>query len=192
MSVDSFSDYLKERFTETTQRVRASDFLLWQSLTAKQRRELGADFDTVIQDVGSAVEMWRKLHGGSQPRAIIEIALRLDHITKSTYSQLLAAIGESELTDKLSDLPYFDRDKGKLEFKGKVIRRVRIASRPTSIQKILESFQARGWPKSIKNPLTLGQHQLHETISYLNEGIKPKRLRFHGQEGGRSIYWEAT
>jgi hypothetical protein len=60
---------------------------------------------------------------------------------------------------------------------------------------ILEGFQTVSWQTRIANPLPAANsrrraQQLRDTVHDLNAGQKPRRLRFHSDEKGRSIWWE--
>jgi hypothetical protein len=60
---------------------------------------------------------------------------------------------------------------------------------------ILEGFQNDSWQMRIANPMraTAGKsraQQLRDAVHDLNVGQKPRRLRFHSDEKGRSVWWE--
>lgn len=85
-------------------------------------------------------------------------------------------------------LPVWEADCGRLKLGEVVVRKVRKLRTPTNVEKILDAFTAAGWPTSIPNPLGNDAQQLHEAVQSLNTGLFV--LRFHSQEGGRSIWWE--
>ena len=79
-------------------------------------------------------------------------------------------------------------DMGELQLGDRTIRRVRVKRTPSNIHRILDAFQAAGWPRRVRNPLSLGQQQIHETLRYLNRN--QEMIRFRSQGGGGAITWE--
>ena len=65
-----------------------------------------------------------------------------------------AAAGEKGPAQTFLDRPIWDAANGELWWGGQLIRRVRVMGRPSSIQKILDAFQAMGWPSRIEDPIT--------------------------------------
>jgi hypothetical protein len=161
-------------------------------LTPGQRDQLGNP-QTVFKRFGGIIGVWRKFYGGSQPRAIIEAAFRTRHLDQQGREWLLREIGEplDEPKPRTETLrPNWQRETGKLRLGDKIIRKVRVMSAPSNVQKVLDTFEQAQWPMSIPNPLTRGQQQLHETLRSLNGPLKS--LRFHAQNGAETIYWEAV
>lgn len=168
-----------------------SQCLFWERvLTDAEREELG-DPHTAFKQYGGIIGVWRKLNGGSQPRAIIESAYRLGHLDPASREWLQREIGESpEASTPVPETPRpaWRQEVGQLLFGTELIRRVRVMKTPSNVQIILDAFEAAGWPKSIPNPLKLGSQELHEALRSLNEGMV--RIRFHSQQGAQVIYWE--
>lgn len=163
----------------------------WEDhLTDRQRNELG-DPQEAFKKHGGVIGVWRKFHGGSQPRAIIECAWRLGYLTADKREWLIEKIGEAQQSDsngKTTSRPVWDRATGKLTMDGKLIRQVRVM-KYNHLPEILDAFEVRGWPRSIPNPLSADQQAVHDTVRTLNWRLR--KIRFHSQEGGKSIYWEA-
>ncbi len=129
--------------------------------------------------------MWSKLHRGcSRPRAIIELGMRLDFLDDLAYDWLLREIGETHVP-RDGKRPVWNPNSGQLHFGGKVIRKVRLMKQPSSVQVVLEAFEAANWPESIACPR--GMKSLSEALRTLNSGLK--RITFHAQAGGTSISW---
>lgn len=162
----------------------------WEDhLTDWQRNELG-DPEAAFRKHGGVIGIWRKFHGGSQPRAIIECAWRLGHLTAEKREWLIDKIGEARQPENdrgATVRPVWDRATGKLTMDGKLIRRVRVM-KYNHLPEILDAFEVRGWPQSIPNPLADDPQTVHETVRTLNRRLR--RIRFHAQKGGTSIYWE--
>jgi hypothetical protein len=131
--------------------------------------------------------MWQQLRGVSQIRAVIDVAYNLGTMNEQTHRWLLRETGEHKRPN--SDLPDWRPDeRGQLFFRGKPIRRVRIISTRSNIQRILDAFQKACWPHRIENPFPkVDQHQLHQTLRSLNRGLS--KIRFGSQEGGRAVIW---
>lgn len=168
-----------------------SQCLFWeQVLTDAEREELG-DPQTAFKQYGGIIGVWRKLHGGSQPRAIIESAYRIGHLDQASREWLLREIGEyPEASTQVPETPRpaWRQEVGELLFGKELIRRVRVMKTPSNVQRILDAFEAAGWPKSIPNSFDLIQQDLHQALRSLNEGLLG--IRFHSQQGAQAIYWK--
>lgn len=165
--------------------------VLWEDvLTPKERKKLGGDFLSCYERLGT-VGIWRRLRGGLAERAILEIALALEHIGNRRFKAMMREIGETPKVAKTNSKPDWNGN-GELSFNGALVRRIRVMERPTNIQRILDSFQAADWTQCIANPLSSAiapqQEQLHQALRSLNTGLRD--LRFRSLEGGRSILWE--
>jgi hypothetical protein len=168
----------------------ASAARVWERVLSEQdRQSLGGDLNTCWRQL-STVGMWMKLRGVSQPRAIAELAHKLGFIDQTSYQWLLREIGEKQDPQHPRDLPSWDESSGNLLWQTKVIRRIRVLASPSNIHIILDAFQRAKWKSKIKNPLRLGQQQLHQALRSLNQGLK--KIRFHAQEGGKAITWEVV
>ena len=110
-------------------------------------------------------------------------------LDEPTSKWLLREVGEESPAPISPDRPVWHPESGELRWGGQVIRRVRVMVRPSSIQRILDAFQAARWPSRIEDPITGGKRADHVrqiTLS-LNEGLEV--IRFHVQERGRAITW---
>lgn len=161
--------------------------ILWERLSEPERRQLGGDFKKCYVRL-RILGMWMALHDVSQPRAIADVALELGFLDDPTYRWLLREMGEAADEKATLDRPHWQGSTGTLRWGRQVIRRIRVLKHPSNIQVILDAFQATGWSPRIKNPLSLGQQQLHQTLRSLNRELKG--IRFHAQQGAKSIFWE--
>jgi hypothetical protein len=80
-----------------------------------------------------------------------------------------------------------------LAFVGQVVRVFRKYAQFQ--EKVLESFQAEGWPVRIADPLPHTSHvnpktRLHEVITRLNSKQDTPLLRFHGDGSGQGACWK--
>lgn len=164
--------------------------LFWERVLSNAERARLGHPDAAFKKFGGVVGVWRELYGGSQPRAIIDAAVRLKHLDPEDRTWLLEAVGESPDQPQLAQTPrpHWDRGNGRLTFQKKLVRRrVRITS-VSKIDRILDAFQAKDWPESIVSPLTCGQQEAHDSVRSLNKGLR--KIRFHVSDSGKSIYWE--
>lgn len=161
---------------------------LWeQAFTERERHRLGGDLKAIWTKVGT-VGMWVKLHKVSPAIAVVELAYKLGLLHQTKYEWLKGAVGKTPKVAASSDVPRWDSKTGELHWHDRVIRRVRILSKPSNTQIILDAFQKQRWKGQIKNPLPYGAQQLHETLRWLNKSTK--KISFHSQEGGKVISWK--
>ena len=162
--------------------------LVWERLLSEQeKQQLGGDLESVFWRDGT-LGMWQAVRAGSLESAVIEIAESVDLISanRAAWLRREAGIIHSGKADA-SPKPEWDPARGELWLGGKIIRRARITKKPTNIRLILNAFQTQGWPTNIKNPLTRGVEQLHETLRSLND--KLSGLKFHAAGGGQEVFW---
>jgi hypothetical protein len=62
--------------------------------------------------------------------------------------------------------------------------------------RLLDAFQAAGWPERIKNPLAgregrAARGRLRQTVKSLNQHQRPRRLLFRVEANGQSVRWTA-
>jgi len=120
------------------------------------------------------------------------VARELGFLNEPTANWLLKEVGEETPPPVATEFPVWDPKSGELRWRGQVIRCVRVMAIPSSIQRILDAFQAAGWASRIDDPVTEGQHahQLRQIVFSLNEGLDT--IRFHVQEAGRALTWTRT
>lgn len=184
----SMSADAQELMETTLSRINTSASLarIWQALfNEADRRSLGVDCHAACTAHGDAAGMWSNLHRGcSRPKAIIELGKRLNFLDDLHYHWLLREIGETH-DPRDGSRPNWNPNSGKLHFRGRLIRKVRLLKQPSCVQVVLEAFEAAGWPESINCPT--GVKKLSESLRTLNSGLK--RIRFHAQAGGTAIRW---
>jgi hypothetical protein len=161
-------------------------FEVWDDVfNDEDRKMLGGDLEACWRRLGTA-GMWMEARRVCLERALIDMAVGCDLMTLAQARKLETAL---DLPDRKLPhvLPQWDPQNGSLSFDGRLIRNVRILRDKSNIQKVLDAFEAAGWPTRIDNPLVLGQQQLHETIRSLNHGLET--IRFHTQEGAEAVVW---
>jgi hypothetical protein len=178
----------------TTQALRVEPWVsadrLWtRVLTEEDRQCLGGNLEECYPRLGTA-GMWMELRGVSAERAVIEVARELGFLTEQTAQWLLREVGEEVPGQSSPDHPSWHSERGELRLGVDVIRSVRVMAEPSNIQRILDAFQAAGWPARIDDPLPNGpdQQRLHQVVLSLNEGLEA--VRFHVQEGGQAVTWK--
>ena len=162
---------------------------VWERVfVERDRRQLGGCLQECWPRLGT-LRMWMRVRGGSIEQALIDVAESVNLMDARTATWLRRELDlDNPTSDAAQDQPNWNPDRGELRFSGGVIRRLRVLSNPTNIQRILDEFQATGWPNRIDNPLTRGEEQLHQTLRSLNRGLE--RIRFRAQEGAQAVVWE--
>ncbi len=155
-------------------------------LTADERKKLGGDQSASFQQQYVA-NFLMDLRGYSLERSIIEIAFQLRSLSVQTYDWLLPEIGELPPRN-IRENPVWRLDSGLLEFRGEVIKRVRVAV-ATNVVLVLDEFQKRNWPGSIENPIkSVDPQTIHQTVRSLNDGLSD--IRFYALN--ERICWETA
>ncbi len=164
---------------------------LWERvLTNQERQRLGGELEGSYAKLGT-VGMWQAVRGGSDARAVIDIAQALGFLDQTGYHWLLCEIGDRPVrAQEPLHRPTWDAKEGELRLAGQVIRSVRVLGKPSNIQVILDAFQEAKWARQIRNPLRLGQQQLHQALHSLNKSLRA--IRFHSRSGGQIISWETA
>jgi hypothetical protein len=88
--------------------------------------------------------------------------------------------------------PHWNTESGALFFAG--LLTMKIHPRARDLRPILDKFQELGWRERIDNPLP-GVHRkqrLHDAIKRLNLHLLSARIRFHGDDMGLRIRWNAV
>jgi hypothetical protein len=84
--------------------------------------------------------------------------------------------------------PVWNYKRSELSLNGEVIKRVTRPSVAANVIKVLDSFEAAGWPDRIDDPIVPGDWQkLNDTVKSLNKHLI--RIRFHADGSGRGITW---
>lgn len=154
----------------------------WEVLSEDDRRALDDDYTTK-----QLVEYFARFRGTSLERAIVELALEASVIDVGRHRRLLRQLGE--LAEDEAPRPRWDREAGRLFYRGDSIRSV--SARGTNIRPILDAFQEEGWPARINNPLPGGEDskKLRETLDSLREGLSG--IDFFADGTAAGILWQA-
>jgi len=156
----------------------SADRLWTRVLTEEDRQRLGGNLEESYPRLGTA-GMWMELHGVSAERAVIEVARELGFLNEQTANWLLKAVGEEVPVPFSPDRPSWHAESGLLRLGPNVVRQVRVMAEPSNVQRILDAFQAAGWPARIEDPLPNApdQQRLHQAVFSLNEGLDGLRFK---------------
>lgn len=180
------STEVRREIVQASQRIRggAAFQRFWDRvLSPNERDTLDGD---VVQcfDQQYAPFFLVQLRGYSFERAIIEIAYRIEFLSKSTYEWLMHEIGDS-LPQNIFDKPVWKKDIGRLEFRGEQAREV--LSIADNVIRVFNDFENLEWPRCIDNPVESDNPQnIHEIVRSINDGLTC--LRF-GARKGRICWW---
>lgn len=153
-------------------------------MTCDQRAQLGQ----YTRRTGGLVAAWMDFHDLSHPRAIVELARHCNLFIPGEYEKLLESIGESQPRGKRHLRPKFEAD-GRLTLDGEVIRVVKRFKKPSTVERLLQAFEAARWRRTIPNPFesNVDPQATYDAIGMANKNLR--RIRFEVQQGGQSIAW---
>ena len=83
-----------------------------------------------------------------------------------------------------TQIPRWNRKKGRLTLYGKTIRKVRV-THARALVRVLDAFEEEGWPETVENPLP-PTIDMGDIVKSLNDGLT--RIRF-GRQAGHLFYW---
>jgi hypothetical protein len=137
-------------------------------------------------DIGLLYELYREM-----PMVFVWLA-KPDGVATTPPQPGSDPAGETDLVVSRSDLkPRWNKELDILYFDNKPARNV--ARRAVNLRKVLDAFEARGWPYEIEDPLadvkapSKNVTRLHETIDTLNQRLK--YIKFHSNGSGDGFRW---
>jgi hypothetical protein len=154
-------------------------------------------------DARSGGSMRRLIRGGANiltdksslllTEAGVELARQLGRTASersSGFDALPYLIGAGARTVRT---PHWNAILRKLYLGDALVRQYPVAA--PNQESVLTAFQEEGWPPRIDDPLPPREEldpkiRLRDTITCLNRGQKPCRIRFHGDGAGRGVLWE--
>ena len=141
------------------------------------------------------IDIWGKIKNVSPTRAVLEMAYKVDLLTKRGLHRLLCSFGEEEVKSAEFPYPEWNEQLGELRLGNTIIKRVRQLKEANNVASILNRFQASGWPYCIGDPLQSNQNlrqsparRLRDAVNSLNENLK--LIQFRIAKRGREIAWE--
>lgn len=137
----------------------------------------------------SVIDQWQGIRGGSQARAILELAKGIGLVTDHDFHWILREIGERPGTFASDKLPSWDRDRKSLLYDGQKVRQIRRLNQAKNVVPILDAFEEQGWPIRIDDPLPGGRdpQRLRETVKSLNRNLQ--QIRFGADGSGEGVCW---
>ena len=175
---------VQELYLRVTPYVSAKRVWDWL-FTEEERQRLGNDIVKWYVHPSTVISTWIKLRGGSQVRAVLDIAHELNLLTHAEYRSLLR---ENEEQAAPTPHPSWDKDAGELRFRGGIIRKVK-GSVAKRVVEILDCFQIDGWQTSIWNPFP-PDYSVTDAVHSLNAGLT--KIKFHVGANQQSIYWSES
>lgn len=175
-------------------RLYQSALLVWHRLlTPEERNRLGGNPAEAWRRFG-AIGMWTEARGASPEQAVLDMALGIGHMSLANYDWLRRELGISSGPAAPAatplDVPSWDSASRELRFSGQTIRKVRVMREPSNVQRLLDAFEAQGWPPRIDNPLPgADEDQLHQALQQLK--TKLSGITFSSQQGGKAVCWSA-
>lgn len=160
--------------------------VLWEySFTAPEREALGGDFA-----MSKLTEGYADVRDCSLEEAVVDLAEATDLLSAPQAARLRRQLGKAPEPRSPRQIPRWDASSSKLFWGEEPIRELRKMRHPSRIQRVLEAFQAAGWPSAISRPRDAAptNSDCHQLVKELNSGLK--RIRFHAQAGGGEIRWE--
>jgi len=167
--------------------------IVGQLLTEPERRQLRS------RRAPDIILAWHRFKGGSQLRAVVELAQELDLLLPFDFRWLLKGIGEEAnarpqgciaIADSVEGglHPEWDNRRLQLTLDGHLIAQLQ---KPNSnVARILTAFQEEGWPCQIDDPLPGGENteRLEEAVRYLRRAVHSTIL-FGSTRSGTAIRW---
>jgi len=187
-----FSD--KARFQELVMKVRLPIIIARTMDTfsdAEQQRIIDEGLTSF-----SIIDIWARIKGVSQERAVVEMAYENNFITEPDVRRWLRILGEEVTGGAALPRPEWDRKTGELRLGGTIIKRVRRLKVASNVTIILGVFQDVEWSSYIDDPLPPSKRKLEQTsVQRLQDAIKSlnknlEMIRFRSTNRGRGIAWE--
>jgi len=171
---------------------------LWGNrFTAADRRKFVGPVQEVLKQ-HHTIELWHIARGTPTPnQCIVEVAYAVGLINDSRRESLLDALGAKPRAgttgkQRSAAVPHWDEDARELRFQGKVVRVVKRPRQAHNIVKILQAFEAAGWPPRIDDPH--GRKSNDETrrrdMSNLNRGLDTSLMKFTCDGNGEGFNWQ--
>jgi hypothetical protein len=168
-------------------RIRQVADLLWEiEFTANERVHLGDEFPR-----NKLAEAYSELRAVTLERAVVELAYAGNLLELSRKKQLLLRLNETPIApDRAMVVPTWNAASMTLDFRGRQIWRGRICTSPTAPKRLIDAFDAAGWPALLENPLLtlIGAQETHRLLSRINKRLAA--IRFFAQQGAATIGWQ--
>ena len=191
MQIYSLQPETRKAIIEANERIKGPQGFqrFWNRvLTPEERERLGGDMEACYQENPFAVNHLFRLREWSPEHSIIEIAYRLGFLSLVDYEWLQGEIGvspEATPTPPEDIVPTWNRESGRLELHGQLLRSVRV-SVATNVSSVLDRFQEAGWPPFIPNPIeSIDPQHIYQVVQSLNDNLSV--ISFHAQDG--NICW---
>ena len=133
------------------------------------------------------LDLWGRRNGLEGVLSLLEAAKRCCMIDAAHIEWLCSEL-ELRTPSTSSVTPSWNPRSGVLAFEGETIRNVKVCRSPTKGQRVLDAFDADGWPAEIAVP-GVTDDRLHQARHRLQK--KLSRIAFSVVDGGRRVSWTA-
>lgn len=160
-------DWVVTRLTEAHHRVQnlVAGTRLWRErFTGADRARFEQPWPEVWAANQGTIGMWCRARGTSWNRGIVEVAHVLGFLDEAGKNAIVAALPEEDAavaggvgTRRYRDpKPSWHRALGTLRYRGEIVREVKPEA--TNVRRILDTFEAAGWPDEIFDPFPPPMH----------------------------------
>lgn len=177
--------------------VRATKICRGRSGTAADEDAMGAiePFELCYQYLHGAFGVWMHAHGVSQWEAIISLSRKLGRLSDDDAKDLWRQISDKPtgMMPGFFSKPTWIKERRELWLDDELMRTI-TSDRPTTVEAILDAFEASGWTGAIQWPPSTPEEKdapattsrgLSDLIRSLNKGLM--RIRFTAQAS--TISW---
>lgn len=174
---------------------------LWTNrFTAADRRKFAEPWPAVWKK-HTIIGMWHIARGTpTWNECIVEVAHALGFLNGPRRESLLEALGADTHTGKASGararstaaIPHWDDDARELRYRGQLVRVVKRPDQAHNIAKILQAFQAAGWPARIDDPFRRqsSDQTRRRDMESLNKRLLKPLLKFECDGTGTGFLWK--
>ena len=143
------------------------------------------------------IDLWRIARGTpTWNQCIVEVAHAVGLINASRREALLAELGAQPPaatpgSRRGAAVPHWDEQARELRYRSKVVRVVKRPKQAHNIVKILQAFEAAGWPPRIDDPhhRKPNDETRRRDVSNLNKGLDTSLLTFACDGDGTGFLW---
>ncbi|MBD3674537.1 MAG: hypothetical protein HUJ26_13525 [Planctomycetaceae bacterium] len=161
---------------------------VWEIHFSRQDQDaLGGDFEVALKLHKTAPRMWMAAKSLQHEHvAVVQLALEMELVPQKRAEKLLKAMN-ADSSNLDIERPIWDRQRGILTYRGKCVREVRIFSKPSNVQTILDAFETANWVEFIEAPPNFDSDTVRETLRSLKE--KLSLITFEQRSSGTMIGW---
>jgi hypothetical protein len=171
-------------------RYQAADMIWTELLTEENRQTLGGDLSAALRRHQSTIGMVSFVWRSGPGETLVRLAGELGTMPPAWLLRFRRELGVRDLQAPARSSavrPVWNKVLGELHYGGQLARRLASTTRAKAVVRILDLFEAAGWPTRIAGPSDCDDQRLRETVSSLNE--KLQYLRFNMDGTGQGVLW---